>query len=117
MANRQKEKITIRIADEAQFRNVYREDYPKLLLIDLHPSWVGPCDVMYNLYVQLAASIDDFRNRVDVLLVEHEKIPSFHDELKAVSSCRPKFLLAIHGKIIHTVSGPDLPLLEELVRK
>ena len=75
-----KEKMITKIVDEEQFKNYFNENNRKLLVIDIHPQWVGPCEVMYNLFVQLAASIDDFKNRVDVLAVDIERIPSFRSK-------------------------------------
>ena len=38
-------------------------------VLDLHPEWSGPCDLMNPTYKSLSTQIDDFEKRIDILSV------------------------------------------------
>jgi thioredoxin 1 len=69
-ALKNRDKMVTKVLDEEHFKSFFNEANKKLVVVDLHPQWAGPCEVMYTLFMQLAASIDDFKNRVDVLAVD-----------------------------------------------
>lgn len=73
---------------------------------------------MFPCYKNLqTAVVDEFEKRVDIILVDQEKLANLNNEnFKATS--KPKILLALEGKIIHQVrDGPNIPDLEENVKK
>ena len=62
--------VQIYIKDEETFLNTYyNENYKKLLVVDVHPTWSGPCEMMFLTYKSLSQSIDDFDKRIDFLMV------------------------------------------------
>lgn len=73
---------------------------------------MNPC--YKNLQTQV---IDEFEKRVDIILVDQEKLAALNnDKFKCTS--RPKLLLVLEGKIIHEVKeGPNISDLEDNVRK
>lgn len=83
----------------------------------MFPSWSGPCEALNPFYKNLQTNvIDEFERRVDIVLLAQEKvealgIPELH------STCKPKILIALQGKIIFTVNGPNTSELEEHVKK
>lgn len=80
--------------------------------------WCGNCVALIPCYKNLQTQIiDEFEKRVDIILVDQEKIANLNnDKFKATS--KPKILLALEGKIIHEVKdGPNISDLEENVKK
>lgn len=37
--------------------------------MDVHPTWSGPCEMMFPTYRALQTAIDDFEKRVDIVMV------------------------------------------------
>lgn len=84
----------------------------------MHPAWCGPTEAMFPCYKNLQTTVvDEFEKRVDIILVDMEKLVALNnDHFKATS--KPKILLALEGKIIYQVrDGPNIPDLEESVKK
>ena len=117
MASKKKVELTTVIRDAEHFLTNFNERNPKLLIIDVFPSWSGPCEAMIPSYKNLQTSvIDEFERRVDIVLLAQEKVESLGiPELQ--STCKPKILIVLQGKIIFTVNGPNTSELEEHVKK
>jgi len=79
--------------------------------------WSGHCEALMPFYKNLQTNIiDEFEKRVDIILLDQEKIeslnlPEFH------STCKPKIIIALQGKIIFTANGPNTSELEDQVKK
>ena len=43
-------------------------------MLDIHPGWSGPCELMFPTYRSLGTSIDDFEKRMNFLLMDFEVI-------------------------------------------
>lgn len=92
-----KKDIKIYIKDEETFVNTYyNENYKKLLgfpffflfkfnqkliefffkkkVVDIHPTWSGPCEMMFPTYQDLSSTIDDFDKRLDFIMVYQKLI-------------------------------------------
>lgn len=105
------------IRDEEHFLQYFNENNKKLLVIDVHPTWSGPCEALYPLYRNFRDDgIVEFEKRVDIILVDQEKIANLKID-KLVATCRPKLVLCLEGKILHEVNGANIPELDENVRK
>jgi thiol-disulfide isomerase/thioredoxin len=117
MASKKKVELTTVVRDADHFLTYFNERNPKLLIIDVYPSWSGPCEALMPFYKNLQTTvIDEFERRVDIILLAQEKaeslaIPELH------STCKPKIHIALQGKIIFTVNGPNTSELEEHVKK
>lgn len=113
-----KVELTVTIRDEEHFLNFFNENNKKLVIIDIHPSWCGPCEALMPTYKTLQTQvIDEFEKRVDIILVDQEKIANLNND-KFKSNSRPRILLALEGRIVHEVlSGPNVSDLEENVKK
>jgi thiol-disulfide isomerase/thioredoxin len=105
------------IRDVEHFVSYFNDKNPKLLIIDVHPMWSGHCEALMPFYKNLQTNIiDEFEKRVDIILLDQEKIeslnlPEFH------STCKPKIIIALQGKIIFTANGPNTSELEDQVKK
>lgn len=97
------------IRDEEHFLQFYNENNKKLLIIDVHPAWSGPCEALYNTYKLLQTTvIDEFEKRVDILMVDQEKLVGLKND-KFTATSRPKILLAIEGKILVEINDANIP--------
>lgn len=38
------------IKDEEHFLAYFNENNKKLLVVDVHPQWSGPCEALFNMY-------------------------------------------------------------------
>jgi thiol-disulfide isomerase/thioredoxin len=107
MTTKKKVELTTVIRDAEHFLNYFNERNQKLVIIDVFPSWSGHCEALMPFYKNLQTSvIDEFEKRVDILLLAQEKVESLNiPELR--STCKPKILISLQGKFIHTVNGPN----------
>ncbi|EGR32666.1 thioredoxin domain protein 3 [Ichthyophthirius multifiliis] len=110
MAGRKKkQEIMTTITSEEHFMQFYNEQNKKLVVVDIYPGWSGPCTAMYPTYNQLMLSIDDFEKRIDILLLDQDKLVNYKSD-KFSSTCKPKFLFISDGKIIDVVEGTNVPV-------
>jgi thiol-disulfide isomerase/thioredoxin len=116
-AKAKKVELTTVIRDAEHFLSYYNERNPKLLIIDVHPTWSGACEALIPFYKNLQTTvIDEFEKRVDIIMVDQEKLEGLNlPELHSTS--KPKILIALQGKIIFTANGPNSTELEEHVKK
>eukprot|EP00330_Aristerostoma_sp_ATCC50986_P006440 CAMPEP_0114590928 /NCGR_PEP_ID=MMETSP0125-20121206/13085_1 /TAXON_ID=485358 ORGANISM="Aristerostoma sp., Strain ATCC 50986" /NCGR_SAMPLE_ID=MMETSP0125 /ASSEMBLY_ACC=CAM_ASM_000245 /LENGTH=68 /DNA_ID=CAMNT_0001788723 /DNA_START=82 /DNA_END=285 /DNA_ORIENTATION=- len=64
-------------------------------------------------YKVLMNTIDDCEKRLEFVEVDIEKIKELG--LKIHASCKPKFVLAMEGRIVDEVNGTNVPdLLEKI---
>jgi hypothetical protein len=99
--------LTTTIRDVEHFQSIFNDRNPKLVVIDVHPAWSGHCEALMPFYKNLQTNvIDEFEKRIDIILVDQEKIESLNiPELHA--TCKPKILIALQGKFIYTANGPN----------
>ncbi|KAL4460944.1 hypothetical protein ABPG74_016416 [Tetrahymena malaccensis] len=116
MSKKQKKEITTTVTNEDHFMSFYNENNKKLIVVDVYPGWSGPCTAMYPTYNQLMISIDDFEKRIDILLLDQDKLVSYKND-KFHATCQPKFLFISEGKIIDEVVGTNIPVFIEKVNK
>lgn len=70
-----KVELTTVVRDLEHFQTYFNDRNPKLLIIDVHPTWSGPCDALLPFYKNLQTNIiDDFERRVDIILLDQEKV-------------------------------------------
>lgn len=109
--------LTTTIRDADHFLSYYTERNPKMVIIDVHPAWSGTCEALMPFYKNLQTTvIDEFEKRIDIILVDQEKIESLNiPEFQA--TCKPKIFITLQGKIIHTTNGPNTSELEDHIKK
>ncbi len=61
--------------------------------------------------------MDEFEKRVDIILVDTEKIEDLKNPAFECATTKPKVLLALEGKIVHEIYGPNVSELEDNVKK
>ena len=95
------------IKDEEHFFTYFCEDNKRLMVLDVHPQWSGPCDLMFPTYKSCGTMIDDFDKRLNFLLMDQEviahcqniKIDKFRNYFKSDCTSRPKFLFIMVIKV------------------
>jgi thiol-disulfide isomerase/thioredoxin len=71
--------LTTTIRDVEHFQTIFNDRNPKLVVIDVHPTWSGPCEALMPFYKNLQTNvIDEFEKRIDIILVDQEKIESLN---------------------------------------
>lgn len=75
-----KKDIIVNIQDEEHLLNYINSDNKKIVVVDIHPGWCGKCEMMFPTYKSLLTSIDDFEKRVDILMVDIEKIATYKND-------------------------------------
>ncbi|KAM3137895.1 hypothetical protein pb186bvf_009976 [Paramecium bursaria] len=106
------------VKDEDHFMQLINSENKKLVLLDVHPEWCGPCEMMQPTYKSLQTNIDDFEKRVDIFTLSYNKIVHYkHDKFNKEPSAKPRFLFFYEGKIVDEVNGADIPAIYEKVQK
>lgn len=59
MTSKKKADLTTVIRDADHFLGYFSEKNPKLLIIDVHPSWSGPCEALTPFYKNLQTNVID----------------------------------------------------------
>ena len=62
------------VKEEETFFKYYNEENKRLVVLDIHPSWTGPCELMFPTYKSLGTMIDDFDKRMNFILMDFEVI-------------------------------------------
>mmetsp|Transcript_23137 Transcript_23137/g.71101 ORF Transcript_23137/g.71101 Transcript_23137/m.71101 type:complete len:132 (-) Transcript_23137:297-692(-) len=111
----------VAIRDVEHFEALLGE--PKLLVIDCHQSWCGPCDTVRPTYNALNAELDDCDERVAFLTADlallaaplGELVKGTEIELES-HGCMPFFLVVRDGAVASTIFGADVPKLRDVVK-
>ncbi|CAD8073517.1 unnamed protein product [Paramecium primaurelia] len=117
MPPKQQQVVSV-IKDEEQFLNLISSENKKLVLLDVHPDWCGPCEMMIPTYKTLQTSIDDFEKRVDIYTLGYGKILTYkHDKFNREPTSKPRFVFYQEGRLVDEVQGADIPAIIERVYK
>lgn len=68
------------VKDEDHFLKIIEPENTKLIILDVHPEWCGPCEMMYPTYKNLQSNIDDFEKRVDIFTLSYSKIQTYRND-------------------------------------
>ncbi|KAL8435423.1 hypothetical protein Efla_005164 [Eimeria flavescens] len=103
----------IQILDEKHFKDVVRgADDPRLFIVDVFPSWCGPCKAVLPTLKSISTTMESFADRCCFVVADAALVP----ELAAHgTSSMPKFLLYKDGAIVAEVVGANAPLLKQKI--
>lgn len=116
--------FNLEIVDEAErIDALIQESQDKLVLIDCHMGWCGPCDALSPTLSKLmndfdraderlafaSANLDKYAERLQATLPE-ENSPTLEK-----NGCLPVFLAYRFGSCIGIIQGVDGPALQDLV--
>ncbi|KAG5176476.1 hypothetical protein JKP88DRAFT_335211, partial [Tribonema minus] len=96
----------------------------KLIVIDIHQDWCGPCETLQPTMHRIALDTTDCANRCGFFSASMGKLKAQVGELLSADAraalekrgCMPFFALVKGGAVVATVSGADAPLLLSLVK-
>ena len=112
------------IADVDDFNACMDQSEEKVLVIDCHQNWCGPCETVRPTYNSIFNELQDCDNRVLFLTANlNELTPQINELLKnkatdidlANHGCMPFFLIVKNKAIATTILGADVPQLKESV--
>ncbi|KAL8274631.1 hypothetical protein Esti_001460 [Eimeria stiedai] len=105
----------IQITDEAHFKHVVRAaDDPRLFIVDVFPSWCGPCKAILPTLKSIASTMDSFTDRCCFVTADAALVPELANQ---TSSSMPRFLLYKDGAMIAQVIGANAPLLMKKIEE
>ncbi|GAU99858.1 hypothetical protein RvY_10798 [Ramazzottius varieornatus] len=99
------------ITDKAALDKILKDAGSKLVVIDFHATWCGPCR-------QIGPKFEEFSSKyADVIFLkvdvdEAEDIPSEYE-----ISVMPTFIFIKNGKPVETFSGANAGKLEDMIKK
>lgn len=112
------------IADAEAFNSYMDQSEEKLLVIDCHQNWCGPCDTVKPTYNSIFNELQDCEDRVLFLTANLKELtPQIGELLKNKVTdldlnnhgCMPFFLVVKNKAIVNTIFGADVPSLKESV--
>ena len=112
------------IADAEDWNACMEESAEKVLVIDCHQNWCGPCETVRPTYNSIFNEVKDCEDRVLFLTANlNELSPQINELLKSKATdidlanhgCMPFFLIVKAKAIEATILGADVPQLKESV--
>ncbi|XP_055349028.1 thioredoxin-2-like [Paramacrobiotus metropolitanus] len=98
------------ISEKAKLDKILKDAGSKLVVIDFHATWCGPCRQIGPKFEEFSEKFDAVFLKVDV--DESEDIPSEYE-----ISVMPTFVFIKNGKTVDTFSGANASKLEEMIKK
>ena len=108
--------ILFKIETTAEFLQKTDPEVKKLVVIDVHLNWCGPCECIEQNYRALAAKHD---NRVEFFTASEDVIP---EDIKTSLehgplTCKPRFAVFSEGEKKAEIDGADFTSLESACHK
>ena len=119
MPPKAQKEIVYPINSEEHFQSIANPENKKLSIIDLHATWCGPCQVMFQNYRTIYFNYEQADNRIEFWTCDTSFLPAdlYKKYITNPTSCKPKFLIYLEGEIKGDVEGADISKIENLVTK
>lgn len=105
----------VEITDEHHFKDVVRAaDDPRLFIVDVYPSWCGPCKAILPTLKSFFSTMDNFTDRCCYVTADAALVPELSSH---GTTSMPKFLLYKDGAIVAEVTGANAPLLKQKIEE
>jgi thiol-disulfide isomerase/thioredoxin len=89
----------------------------KLLVVDLHKKWCGPCEVMRPIFERIFLNTDECENRCSFVSVSDEVSIKALEAYTAKVTSKPFFLLWKQNEIVGKVDGCNSPEVSGLINE
>lgn len=107
------------LSEESAWTSMLESSMDKLIVLDCHLEWCGPCEAVHPTFQRIFLDYDDCSNRLAVCSANFE---SFAEKIQAIlpgdskinvekNGCLPLFIFIRHKSCIAYISGVDAPLL------
>ncbi|TYZ63390.1 hypothetical protein PybrP1_001926 [[Pythium] brassicae (nom. inval.)] len=106
--------LIVKVKDAEHWAALREASDKKLLVVDVHKDWCGPCKIMEPTYKRLAVDIDQSEKRATVAQLN---VALGLDGVEDTGSCKPRFVLFRERKQIAELNGANAPHLEQLVKQ
>ena len=113
-------KILLKIEDEAGWHSMLESSESKLIILDVHQDWCGPCEAIHPTLARVFADYDDCDERCICAAASIKKLgetliastfpAEAHINLEK-NGCIPIFALYRHKACVTVVGGVDAPSL------
>eukprot|EP00949_MAST-11_sp_MAST-11-sp1_P004996 g4996.t1 len=97
------------VASQEEFENITKDLGTKLLVIDVHKKWCGPCEVMRPTFERIFLSLDNPEKMVSFINVNEEADIAALKEFTDQQSCKPLFVLWKNGEVVLHIKGANAP--------
>ena len=87
----------------------------KLLVIDVHKNWCGPCEVMRPTFERIFLNTDECENRCVFVSVSDESGIEALKKYTEKATSKPSFVLWRQNEIVGTVNGANSPEISNLI--
>eukprot|EP00946_MAST-07B_sp_MAST-7B-sp1_P003370 g3370.t1 len=89
----------------------------RLLVIDVHKKWCGPCTVVRPTFERIYIDLENQDKRIKFVSAHEES--GVDDEALAEffasDSCKPRFIFMLDGKIVGNVDGALTPAITQCI--
>uniref|UniRef100_K3WXZ7 Thioredoxin domain-containing protein n=1 Tax=Globisporangium ultimum (strain ATCC 200006 / CBS 805.95 / DAOM BR144) TaxID=431595 RepID=K3WXZ7_GLOUD len=106
--------LVTKVKDAEHWGQLREASDKKLLVVDVHKDWCGPCKIMEPTYKRLSVDIDQAEKRVAFATLN---VILGVEGVEDNGSCKPRFVLFRERKPVAEVSGANAPQLEQLVKQ
>jgi len=118
MSREDMSKKMVRIESSDQYSSLINESDGKLVIIDIHADWSGPCDAMYPTFNKLLLDYDYADSRLIIASASFNKVGldfikgTFPADVGGnLGGCIPTFALYRFKNCISVITGADAPSL------
>ena len=87
----------------------------KLLVIDIHKKWCGPCDVMRPTFERIFLNTDECDKKCEFLAVHSESGIKQLEQYCEKATSKPYFVLWKDNEVVAKVDGANAPELQTLL--
>ena len=99
----QQKQIVFKIDGVQAFHDLM-EDHKRLIVIDVHLAWCGPCNVMESNFRSIYFGLDDADNRIGFYTCDEESLPqeiASHLKFGALT-CKPRICIFLVSSPLKT---------------
>ncbi|OWZ11126.1 hypothetical protein PHMEG_00015903 [Phytophthora megakarya] len=106
--------LVTKVRDVEHWAQVLESSDRKLVVVDVHKEWCGPCKIVEPTYKRLVTDIDHAERRLMFVALN---VGLHVDGIEDTGSCKPRFLFFKDRKHFTGVDGANAPQLEQLVKQ
>ena len=108
-------KLIVPIENTEQWNEQMASLGKKLLVIDVHKKWCGPCEVMRPTFERIFLNTDECENRCIFVSVSDDAGIEALDKYTAKATSKPFFVLWKQNEVVATINGANSPEISNLI--